>query len=200
MVKVVNNVGAVWRDVCNSQACARIRLTGIGLWGIASPRSMLTGIGLWGTASRRCRLTDIGLWGTASPRSRLTDIGLWGVASPRSRLTDIGLWGIASPCSRLTGIGSWGIGRNRWVLHMRAVLSAIRPRACVKLVYSYQWLVANKRCIITHYRMCYMFLNMKRDIFQSMLHIPALLYFDTWVTYPEWFRTGKFVTIPPRFV
>ena len=29
-----------------------------------------------------------------------------------------------------------------------------------------------------------MFLNMKRNLFQSMLHIPALWYFDTSITYP----------------
>ena len=33
-----------------------------------------------------------------------------------------------------------------------------------------------------------------------MLHIPALWYFDTSVTYPQWFRRVKFVLIPPRFV
>ena len=33
-----------------------------------------------------------------------------------------------------------------------------------------------------------------------MLHIPALWYFDTSVTYPRWFRRVKFVVIPPRFV
>ena len=33
-----------------------------------------------------------------------------------------------------------------------------------------------------------------------MLHIPALWYFDTSVTYGQWFRKVKFVVIPPRFV
>ena len=33
-----------------------------------------------------------------------------------------------------------------------------------------------------------------------MLHIPTLRYFDTSVTYPQWFRRVKFVLIPPRFV
>ena len=33
-----------------------------------------------------------------------------------------------------------------------------------------------------------------------MLHIPALWYFDTPVTYPQWFRRVKFVLIPPRLI
>ena len=33
-----------------------------------------------------------------------------------------------------------------------------------------------------------------------MLHIPASWYFDTSVTYPQWFRRVKFVVISPRFV
>ena len=33
-----------------------------------------------------------------------------------------------------------------------------------------------------------------------MLHIPALWYFDTSITCPQWFRRVKFVLIPPRFV
>ena len=33
-----------------------------------------------------------------------------------------------------------------------------------------------------------------------MPHIPALWYFDTCVTYPQWFRRVKFVVITPRFV
>ena len=33
-----------------------------------------------------------------------------------------------------------------------------------------------------------------------MLHLPTLRYFDTSVTYPQWFRRVKFVVIPPRFV
>ena len=33
-----------------------------------------------------------------------------------------------------------------------------------------------------------------------MLHIHALWYFDTPVTYPQWFRRVKFVLIPPRFI
>ena len=33
-----------------------------------------------------------------------------------------------------------------------------------------------------------------------MLHLPALRYFDASVTYPQWFRSVKFVVIPPRFV
>ena len=44
-----------------------------------------------------------------------------------------------------------------------------------------------------------MFLNIKRNTFQSMLYIPALWYFDTSVIYPQWFRRFKFVIIPPRF-
>ena len=32
-----------------------------------------------------------------------------------------------------------------------------------------------------------------------MLHIPALWYFGTWITYPPWFRV-KLVVIPPRFI
>ena len=45
-----------------------------------------------------------------------------------------------------------------------------------------------------------MFFNIKRNIFYSMLHIPALWYFDTPVTCPQWFRRAKFVLIPSRFV
>ena len=33
-----------------------------------------------------------------------------------------------------------------------------------------------------------------------MLHLPALCYFDTSVTYPQSFRRVKFVVIPPRFI
>ena len=33
-----------------------------------------------------------------------------------------------------------------------------------------------------------------------MLHIPALWYFGTSVTYPPWFRRVKLVVIPPRFI
>ena len=33
-----------------------------------------------------------------------------------------------------------------------------------------------------------------------MLHIPTLWYFDTSVTYSQWFRRAKLVVIPPRFV
>ena len=33
-----------------------------------------------------------------------------------------------------------------------------------------------------------------------MLHIPTLCYFDTSVSYPQWFLRIKFVLIPPRFV
>ena len=43
-------------------------------------------------------------------------------------------------------------------------------------------------------------LNIKRNVLSSMLHIPTLRYFDTSVTYPQWFRRVKFVLIPPRFV
>ena len=45
-----------------------------------------------------------------------------------------------------------------------------------------------------------MFLNIKRTIFIFMLHLPALWYFDTSVTYPQWFCRVKFVVKPPRFV
>ena len=43
-------------------------------------------------------------------------------------------------------------------------------------------------------------LNIKRNIFQSVLHIPALWYFGTSVTYPPWFRRVKLVVIPLRFI
>ena len=33
-----------------------------------------------------------------------------------------------------------------------------------------------------------------------MLHIPALWYFGTSVTYPPWFRRVNLVVIPPRFI
>ena len=42
---------------------------------------------------------------------------------------------------------------------------------------------------------CYVFLNIKRDIFQPMLHIPALGYFDISVIYPHGFRRVQFVII-----
>ena len=54
--------------------------------------------------------------------------------------------------------------------------------------------------------MCYMFLSIKRNIFQSMLYIPALWYFDmhcgilTYQLYvPRIFDTLKFVNKYPMF-
>ena len=47
---------------------------------------------------------------------------------------------------------------------------------------------------------CFMFLNIKCDIFQSMSHLPVPWYFDTSVTYPQWFLRFKIVLIPPHFV
>ena len=46
----------------------------------------------------------------------------------------------------------------------------------------------------------YMFLNIKRNIFQSMLHTHALGYFDIRVISCNRFRRVKFVIIPPCFV
>ena len=43
-------------------------------------------------------------------------------------------------------------------------------------------------------------LNIKRNMFYSMLHIPALWYFDTSVIYLQWFRRVRFVVLTPRFV
>ena len=43
-------------------------------------------------------------------------------------------------------------------------------------------------------------LNIKRNIFWSVLHIPALWYFGTSVTYRPWLRIVKLVVIAPRFV
>ena len=42
-------------------------------------------------------------------------------------------------------------------------------------------------------------LNIKRNIFWSVLHIPALWYFGSSVTYPPWLRRVKLVVIPPCF-
>ena len=61
-------------------------------------------------------------------------------------------------------------------------------------------LVANQQGRYDNCARCHMFLNIKRNIFLFMLHILALRYFDTSVTYPKWFRRVKFVLIPPRFV
>ena len=61
-------------------------------------------------------------------------------------------------------------------------------------------LVANQQGSYDNCARCYMFLNIKRNIFQSMLCSPALWYFDTSVTYPQWFRRVNFFVIPPRFV
>ena len=46
---------------------------------------------------------------------------------------------------------------------------------------------------------CYMFLDIKRNIFQSMIPIPPLWYFDTSVICPHRYRRIKFVIIPPMF-
>ena len=54
--------------------------------------------------------------------------------------------------------------------------------------------------IMTHFESRYMFLDIKHNNFYSMPHIPALWYFDTSVTYPQWFRRVKYVVIPPRFL
>ena len=45
-----------------------------------------------------------------------------------------------------------------------------------------------------------MLLNIKRNIFQSMLYIPALGYLDIRVIYPRGVRIVKLVSIPPSFV
>ena len=59
-----------------------------------------------------------------------------------------------------------------------------------------QRLAANQREIRTDCSMCYMFLNIKRIIFSSMLHIPALWYFHISVICPHRFRSVKFVITP----
>ena len=61
-------------------------------------------------------------------------------------------------------------------------------------------LVANQQGSYDNCARCYFFLHIKRNIFWSMLYLPALWYFDTLVTYIQWFRRVKFVVIPPRFV
>ena len=45
-----------------------------------------------------------------------------------------------------------------------------------------------------------MFLNMKRNVFQSMFDIVVLSYIDISVIYPEGFRGVKFVITSPCFV
>ena len=42
-------------------------------------------------------------------------------------------------------------------------------------------------------------LKIKRNIFESIVHLLALWYFDSSVTYPQWVRRVKFVVVPPRF-
>ena len=43
-------------------------------------------------------------------------------------------------------------------------------------------------------------LNIKRNIFKSVLHIPALWYFGTSSIYPPWFHRVKSVVIPLHFI
>ena len=68
---------------------------------------------------------------------------------------------------------------NRWVSQMRALLAA-----CRDLAVDYSTLP----------QLPYV-LNIKRNKWLSMLHIPALWYFDTSVIYPQWRRGVKFVMI-----
>ena len=42
--------------------------------------------------------------------------------------------------------------------------------------------------------------NIMRNIFQSMLHLPALWYFDSSVMYPQWICRVKFIVILQHFV
>ena len=69
-------------------------------------------------------------------------------------------------------------------------------------------LVANQREVMTRLLELLYVLNIKRNIFYSVLPIPALWYFGTSVTYPPppppppppWFRKVKLVVIPTRFI
>ena len=46
---------------------------------------------------------------------------------------------------------------------------------------------------------CYIFFNIKHNIFESMLHTPALWNFDISAIYPQGFHRVKFVVILPYF-
>ena len=61
-------------------------------------------------------------------------------------------------------------------------------------------LVSNQREVMTRLLELLYVLNIKRNIFESVLHIPTLWHFGTSVTYPPWFRRVKLVVIPPRFI
>ena len=61
-------------------------------------------------------------------------------------------------------------------------------------------LVANQWEVMTRLLELLYVLNIKRNIFSSVLHIPTLWYLGTSVTYPPWLRRVKLVVIPPRFV
>ena len=81
--------------------------------------------------------------------------------------------------------------------------TAVIPPCCVphfKTIDSFQMpLAACRESAGKLWELCKVLyvLNRKRNI---MLHIPALWYFDTSVTYPQRFRWVKFVLIVPRFV
>ena len=47
---------------------------------------------------------------------------------------------------------------------------------------------------------CHMFLNIKRNILYSILHLPPLWYLDTSITYPQWLHAVKFVVIWPHLI
>ena len=75
---------------------------------------------------------------------------------------------------------------NRPVSQMWALLAA-----CSELAFNYATLP----------KLLYgFFFYIKRNKFWSMPHIPAMWYFNTSVTYPQWFRGVKFVVISPSFV
>ena len=104
----------------------------------------------------------------------------WPAKSPDMNLIE-NIWDQMSIHIRVIWITLLQHTNNRLVSQMRASLTACRELAG-KL-----WQLC---------KVLYMFLNIKRNIFQSMLPLPTLWYFDISVICPHSFRRGNFVLIP----